>query len=408
MFGAPHFAWNGTPITAINTNRLQSLLAFLVLRAAAPQPREQLASLLWPESSDGQARTNLRQLLHHLRRALPAGCPLLISDNHTIQWPRSPECSVDLHDFDDAVKRAAQAGQTGDEAVERAALETAAMLYQDELARGLYDDWLIPLRENYRQQFAAVLTRLAVLLEESREFDAAILHAERLVVLDPPRDAHHQILIRLHLANHDRAAALRAYHCCMRVLRTELGVDPDPATRELYTRALKSGAPEPAKTPRPAATSHTIRMVGRENEWKQLLDCWRSVESGQSRLAVIMGEPGIGKTRLADELYERCAATGRGATARARCYAERGQLAYAALAEWLRAEPLRAALSQLPQGQAAHLSRLLLDILAGDSQPQSPLAESWERRSFFEALHAAFRHAPHPLLLSSMTCSGAM
>src|SRR5579885_1138450 len=400
LFGAPQLVWNETPVTAINTNRLQSLFAFLILRAATPQLREQLAALLWPESSDGQARTNLRQLLHHLRRALPADCSLLISDHHTVQWLRRPGCSVDVHDFDVAVKRAAQSGQSGDEAGERAALETAATLYQDELARGLYDDWLIPLREDYRQQFASALTRLAVLLEQSREFESAILHAERLVALDPLRDAHHQILIRLHIANHDRAAALRAFHRCVRVLRTELGVDPDPATRNLYTLALQSDAPERVKTPRPVAAADAIRLVGREKEWKQLLDCWSLAESGESRLALIMGEPGIGKTRLADELYERCAATGRGAAARARCYAAHGQLAYAPLAEWLRADPLRATLSQLPQVHAAHLARVVPEILAGDSQPpRSQAAESWERRSFFEALHAAFRDAPHPLLL---------
>jgi DNA-binding SARP family transcriptional activator len=399
LFGAPQLVWNETPVTAINTNRLQSLFAFLILRAATPQPREQLAALLWPESSDGQARTNLRQLLHHLRRALPADCSLLISDRHAIQWLRRPECSVDVQDFDDALKRAAQAGQSGDEGSERAALETAAALYRDELARGLYDDWLIPLREDYRQQFASALARLVVLLEQSHEFDSAILYAERLIALDPLREAHHQLLIRLHIANHDRAAALRAFHRCLRVLRTELGVDPAPATRELYTRALQSDAPEPVKTPRPAATADAIRMVGRQNEWKQLLDCWRSVESGESRLAVITGEPGIGKTRLAEALYERCAATGR-AAARARCYAAHGRLAYAPVAEWLRAQPLRAAVSQLPQVHAAHLARLLPEILAGESQPQRlQAAESWERRFFFEALHAAFRDAPHPLLL---------
>lgn len=58
-----------SPVTAINTNRLQSLAAYLILHADAPQPRERLAFLLWPASSEPQARTNLRQLLHHLKRA---------------------------------------------------------------------------------------------------------------------------------------------------------------------------------------------------------------------------------------------------------------------------------------------------------------------------------------------------
>ena len=64
------------PVLSVNTNRLQSLLAWLVLHSESAQPREQLAFLLWPESSESQARTNLRQLLHHLRRALPAECCL--------------------------------------------------------------------------------------------------------------------------------------------------------------------------------------------------------------------------------------------------------------------------------------------------------------------------------------------
>jgi hypothetical protein len=62
------------PVLTVNTNRLQSLLAYLLLNGESAQSREQLAYLLWPESSESQARTNLRQLLHHLRRALPAEC----------------------------------------------------------------------------------------------------------------------------------------------------------------------------------------------------------------------------------------------------------------------------------------------------------------------------------------------
>ena len=59
-----------------------------------------------------------------------------------------------------------------------------------------------------------------------RSYAAAIPWAERLVALDALCEAHHQMLIRLHAANHDRASALRAYHQCMRVLRREMGVEP--------------------------------------------------------------------------------------------------------------------------------------------------------------------------------------
>jgi len=110
LFGNLQFTWEGKPVTTISTNRLQSLLAFLILRTEAPQSREQVASLLWPESDESQARTNLRQLLHHLRRALPASCCLLICDNHTLQWQRAPDCAVDVHEFDRALKEARRGG----------------------------------------------------------------------------------------------------------------------------------------------------------------------------------------------------------------------------------------------------------------------------------------------------------
>lgn len=219
---------------------------------------------------------------------------------------------------------------------------------------------------------------------------------------DPLREAHHQLLIRLHVANHDRAGALRAYHQCMRVLRRELGVDPDPVTRELFQRALKSTTPAAATTPvAPVAAASAAALVGRERDWKQLLSCWRSVERGNSHLAVIMGEPGIGKSRLAEELYDWCAPRHDGAVARARCYAAQGQLAYAPIAEWLRAKPLRAACPHLPHRQLEELVRVLPEILTDDpAMPRPrPMNEGWERSHFFEALHAAFAHAPHPLLL---------
>jgi DNA-binding SARP family transcriptional activator len=51
-------------VTAINTPRLQALLAYLMLHRHAPHPRAHLAFLFWPDSTEAQARTNLRYLIH--------------------------------------------------------------------------------------------------------------------------------------------------------------------------------------------------------------------------------------------------------------------------------------------------------------------------------------------------------
>ena len=85
-------------------------------------------------------------------------------------------------------------------------------------------------------------------------------------------------------------------------------------------------------------------------------------------MGLIQGEPGIGKSRLAEELYEWCSHQ-EGAVARARCYSAYGRLAYAPIAGWLRSEPLSAACSQLAQAQLAELARVLPEILAENQQP---------------------------------------
>ncbi len=389
------------PVQSVNTSRLQSLLAWLLLHSDSPQPRERLAFLLWPESAESQARTNLRQLLHHLRHALPAECCLLEADNHSVQWRRDPGCTIDVVEFDAALARAADAAKRGDAAGERDALEEAARLYQDDLLRGLYDDWLQPIREQYRRQLAQVLHRLASLLEASREYPAAIQHAERLVALDPMAEAHHQLLIRLHAGNRDRASALRAYHQCKQVLRRELGVSPDAATRELFDQVLRSEPSGGARAePPPTIAATPSPMVGRRKEWEQLVECWRGTARGGMRLVLIQGEPGIGKSRLAEELYEWCSHQ-EGGVARARCYSAYGRLAYAPIAGWLRSEPLSAACSQLAPAQLAELARVLPEILAQHPSIQRPhpLTESWERRHFYAALNAAFDKARGPLLL---------
>ena len=60
-----------TGLPPLDSARAESLLAYLLLHRDAPQPRQHLAFLLWPDSTEPQARTNLRHVLHNLRRALP-------------------------------------------------------------------------------------------------------------------------------------------------------------------------------------------------------------------------------------------------------------------------------------------------------------------------------------------------
>ena|SRR5882724_5482226 len=99
LFGNLRINTAGRPITAVNTNHLRSLIAYLILHGDAPQPRERLAFLLWTASSESLARTNLRQLLHHLKRALPAECNLLETTHFTVRWRQDGTSAIDVVDF---------------------------------------------------------------------------------------------------------------------------------------------------------------------------------------------------------------------------------------------------------------------------------------------------------------------
>lgn len=126
LFGTPRVMWGEEPVHALDKGRLQVLLAYLVMHAGQPVSRERLAFTLWPDSSEPQARTNLRQLLHHLRRALPAECDFRAPDAQTVSWPRDARCAVDLFEFEAAEARAAAARERHAGAEERKALEAAA------------------------------------------------------------------------------------------------------------------------------------------------------------------------------------------------------------------------------------------------------------------------------------------
>jgi len=393
LLGDFYLTCNGEPVTDVDTPRPQSLLAYLLLHRNAPQPRHHIAFVLWPDSTETQALTNLRNLLHHLRHALPEADRFLHVDRHTLQWLTDAPFALDVADFDGALIRAEQARDPG---TTHEALEEAAALYRGDLLPSCYDDWIVPERERLRQAFAEALARLIGLLEDQRDYRAAISYVRRLLRHDPLRETTYRRLMQLHALINERAEALRAYHRCATVLQRELGVEPSRDTREIYERLLKADklSVPPVHRPRQAAAATTL--VGRHGAWTRLRDTWQAASAGGPRFALVSGEAGIGKTRLAEELIRWADKQGI-ATATARCYAAEGELAYAPIAAWLRASPLHS----IEPVWRSEVARVVPEILATepDLTPPGPLTEAWQRRRFFEALARAVLGSGQPLLL---------
>jgi DNA-binding SARP family transcriptional activator/tetratricopeptide (TPR) repeat protein len=390
LFGGFRLSAGDETIAALQAPRLQSLTAYLLLHRAAPQSRQQIAFRFWPETSDGQAQTNLRQLLHSLRQRLPNAGDYLRLDERTVQWRGDSDYTLDVADFETALLAAAR--RSG--AAKIAALEEAASFYTGDLLPGNYDEWLLPLRERLAQRFVAGLEELVLLHEERRNYAAAITHAQRLLRYDPLHEATYRHLMRLCALTGDRAGALRVYHTCVAALERELGVPPSPATRELYEQLLSTHLPQAA----PQGEYHTF--VGRQDEWFALQSLWQRVNRGALAVACIAGEAGLGKTRLAEELLHWAEQQGIPVLS-SRVYAAEGGLAYAPLVEWLRSPTLQPAIVRLAPVWRTELARLLPELLDGDPAlpPPEPLTERWQRQRLFEAVERALITDDQPLIL---------
>ncbi len=279
-------------VTTLHSGRLQSLLARLVLHAGIPQSRTHLALSFWPDSGEAQARTNLRKIIYHFQHALPDAERLVSVEGSALTWRTDASYTLDVAEFEAALHHVGTS----------AAIAHAAALYRGDLLPGCYDDWLIIERERLRQAFAQVLQHGITLHEAKRDYIAAISYAQRLVEHDPLHERAYQQLMWLHALNGNRAAALRAYRTCVRVLQRELDVEPDQATHDLYQRIRKkeivaASPPPTAQHPLPPTNLLTplTPFIGREREITTLDVLLKRADV---RLVTLTGAGGTGKTRL--------------------------------------------------------------------------------------------------------------
>jgi DNA-binding SARP family transcriptional activator/tetratricopeptide (TPR) repeat protein len=394
QFGA---TLGGRPLSKLtSSDRLQSLLTYLVLNGGTPQSRSQLAFLFWPDATEANARNNLRQLLHQLREALEEAAPSLRTAASWVQWVSSESCIVDATAFQQAVDDAERARSSGDAARWRSSLQRAIELCAGPLAPSCYDDWVVPERERLARKCKRVTQQFVECVEATREYDMAIPHVEHRLRHDPTDEDSYRCLMRLHALCNDRAAALRVYRDCREALKRELDTEPSEQTLLLHNRIVAEDRTIDAGVPARHGYLSSPPLVGRSGEWMALRKAWDAAAAGSARLALIAGEAGIGKSRLAAELVSWSKRQGL-ATATTRCYAAEGRLALGPVADWLRGEALRPRLHDLEDVWFAEVSRVVPELAA--ERRKTPQVGSGERRRLFESLARAVISAPTPLLL---------
>jgi DNA-binding SARP family transcriptional activator/tetratricopeptide (TPR) repeat protein len=390
-------------VVRVRSSRTLALIGFLVARGDAPQTRQRIATAFWPDSSDEQALTNLRRELHHLRAVLGEE-PALVVTSRELAWRDSPTCVVDVRAFRADRAAALAAAGSGDRDAFLARAAAAVARYGGEFLPGSDEGWARDARAELEQQCVDLLDGCVTGYRATGDPARAIAAARRRVALRPLEEAGYRALIECHGDLGDRAGATSTYHHCASVLERELGVEPDPLTRAALNRLLARSGPAVAAAPEPPAPRTAglgRRFVGRGRELQVLRARWRAAADGRAGIVLVRGDPGIGKSRLVDELVDEVRPSG-AVVASAQCFGTSGRLALAPVADWLRTPAVRAVLPSVDAVWRAEVERLLpaSRTRAEPAPPGPAMVEAWQRHRFFEGLSRALLALDRPVLLT--------
>jgi DNA-binding SARP family transcriptional activator len=293
------------------SKKTRALLAYLAI-TGTPQLREHLCDLLWQGPDD--PRGALRWSLTKLRGVL--GEKFIQADRERAQFA-SENARCDATE----VRRALAPGVRK---VSTEALRDAAARFRGELLEALdlpdcfrWHEWCSGQREAMRAQRVELL---AVLVERhSTEPEMALRYARERVVVDPISEAAHVDVVRLLVSLGRNKEAADQADACRRILASELGTKPSTALLAARVRS-EGGSSEPPPAMRRVVDTPVldsvfgapfVPFVGRNEEMTELGTRWSA--AAQNRMGgtvLVAGEPGIGKTRLIDELATSARARG--------------------------------------------------------------------------------------------------
>ena len=342
----------GGPVV-VDTRKALAIVA-LVAADGRPFARDELAAMFWPDADDQAARGALRRTLSTLRTAVgEAGLRI-----ERTRVALDPDVEVDLATIEHLSRSS-----------ERADLEAAAALARGPFLAGFavrdspaFDDWQVARASRIERAVGELFDRLAEVRLASGDLAGAAEAARRRVELDPLDEGGQRRLIGLLAQSGDRAGAIGQYRSLVALFDRELGVPPLRETTDLYdviregTLAVGplgrtaepaiAGGRRPATTAAPGvsagahgalpgAPAPVVPLAGRDAELATILAAWRTV-GPDGHLALIEGEAGIGKTRLAETVAATVRAAG-GFVLASRGYPGESAIAYGPIAELLRA-----------------------------------------------------------------------
>ena len=325
---------DGSVLPLPASKKTRALLAYLAA-TLAPHSREKLCELLWPGPEDPRAA--LRWSLTKIRALVDdRTATRIVADRERV------ELDVQGARIDLAEVRAKLASAPLDLTTE--CLGEVAARFRGELLEGLdladayrFHEWLAAERESAR---ALRLNVLGALIDRlGGEPAAALRFARERVAVDPLSEPAHVAVVRLLAQLGNRRAALEQFDTCTRILATELHATASPAllaARMMIQPVSSPRAPRSIAPLDPLSPTQTVTsLLGRARECAAIDSALASPSSG----LLFSGDPGIGKSRLLDELARRGASRG-ARILRGRAYEAERVRPYGAWIDALRSSPL--------------------------------------------------------------------
>lgn len=231
-----------------DSRKLQELLAYLIIHAAHPVSREQIAAEVWNEHPASQAHAYACKALTRLKAILDQEKLNFRDDAGHVQWDRNSDLWVDVQAFE-AIFAEVSSGSA--KPLTRQCLVpllAGVDLYRGPLLDGFYSAWCVEMRNCLEQKFLQFLDILMDACENLGDYDSGITCGLRAIPLEHSREGTHQRLMRLFYLAGDRTSALRQYQCCTEALEEDLNIPPGNETVALY-RQLQSGGQLPLSPP---------------------------------------------------------------------------------------------------------------------------------------------------------------
>ena len=308
LFGSPRIEYRGHSIK-LERRKALALVAYLAC-AEHRQSRDVLAELLWPDLDRDHGRSALRSAL--LALTTPVATNWIEADRMTVGL-KSDVVWIDVHAFSTAHSGNNSHGHSATTICAQcvAYFEQQIVLYQSGFMAGFYlsdcpsfEAWQLAEHEWLRREFADMLRRLSAYFVETQHYPQAIKHTQHWLATDPLHEPAHRQLMRLYVANGQRAEALRHYKQSVDLLDAELATPPDEETTQLYESILSGRLsaiqPLPLAEPPPSSVLPSLPslVIGREEALTEIKE--RLGIGGQDlrAITVIQGWPGVGKSSI--------------------------------------------------------------------------------------------------------------